>query len=249
MKSCASTAVLAADARRAWGLGEAQAIDIFQVLWQLEGISVIRAPFGEGSKLSGLFARKESAVIVMLNSDRPLGHQRLAAAHEFYHLRYSPGSSGRACIASRFQAKPVDELSADTFAAHLLMPANGIEYLVGKIGGADALVGRSAILRLEEYFGVDHAAVLWRLRQCGYLGGRSDRERFEGDMVKESASLAYGAHVHALQGDYEVLSNIPDKVKSALNRNLISSGKADELLTCFGYIGGESGGPSGDVVG
>lgn len=95
LMSRANAAQSAAQVRREWGVGETQPVDILRILWSWECISVIRTPFGESSRASGLFARKNDSVLIVLNSGRTLGRRFFTAAHELYHVRFNEGMTGR----------------------------------------------------------------------------------------------------------------------------------------------------------
>jgi len=226
--------MLAAQVRREWGLGDSQPVHIEQALWLLEGITVIRTPFGDSSSISGLFVRKEDTVIVVLNTNRTRGHQHFTAAHELYHVRYNEGMSGRACAASQFPGKQPDELNADKFAAHLLVPEAGLQYMLAKLGHRPT-PDWATILQLEQYFQVSHRAMLWRLRECGYFRNRAEMERYAPAVIREARARGYDTRLYERDRSYEVISDIPEKVRICLERGLISQGKAEELLGSFGY--------------
>jgi hypothetical protein len=95
LMSRANAAQSAAQVRREWGVGETQPVDILRILWSWECISVIRTPFGESSRASGLFARKNDSVLIVLNSGRTLGRRFFTAAHELYHVRFNEACNRR----------------------------------------------------------------------------------------------------------------------------------------------------------
>ncbi|MGE5571699.1 MAG: ImmA/IrrE family metallo-endopeptidase [Bacteroidota bacterium] len=195
---------------------------------------MIRTPFGESSSISGLFVRKEDTVIVVLNTNRTRGHQHFTAAHELYHVRYNEGMSGRACTASQFPRKQSDELNADKFAAHLLVPDAGLRYMLAKLGHRP-IPDWATILQLEQYFQVSHTAMLWRLRECGYFRNRAEMDGYAPAVIQEARKRGYDTRLYERDRGYEVISDIPEKVTICLERGLISQGRAEELLGSFGY--------------
>ena len=228
-----NAAQLAARVRREWGAGETQPVDILSILWSWECISVIRTPFGGSSRASGLFVRKNDSVLIVLNSSRTLGHQFFTAAHELYHVRFSEGMTGRVCTAMQFSEKQPDELDADRFATHLLLPRAGIDAMRAK-HATDAEPSWPTILRLEQYFRVSHEAMLWRLLDVGYFRNRKQMEEYKRGVIRQARTLGYDARIYRPDGAHEVLSSVPEKISVALREGLISQGWADELLDAMG---------------
>ncbi len=228
-----NAAQLAARVRREWGVGETQPVDILSILWSWECISVIRTPFGGSSRASGLFVRKNDSVLIVLNSSRTLGHQFFTAAHELYHVRFSEGMTGRVCTAMQSSEKQPDEMDADRFATHLLLPRAGIDAMRAK-HATDAEPSWPTILRLEQYFRVSHEAMLWRLLDVGYFRNRKQMEEYKRGVIRQARTLGYDARIYRPDGAHEVLSSVPEKISVALREGLISQGWADELIDAMG---------------
>jgi Zn-dependent peptidase ImmA (M78 family) len=229
----ANAAQLAAQVRREWGVGETQRVDILRILWSWESISVIRTPFGESSRASGLFVRKNDSVLIVLDSGRTLGHQFFTAAHELYHVRFSEGMTGRVCTAMQFSEKQPGEMDADRFAAHLLLPRAGIDAMLAK-HATHAEPSWPTIVRLEQYFGVSHEAMLRRLLDVGYFRNRKQMEEYRPGVIRQARMLGYDTRIYRADGAHEVISSIPEKVSLALRGGLISQGWANELLDAMG---------------
>ncbi|MCR4427194.1 MAG: ImmA/IrrE family metallo-endopeptidase [Firmicutes bacterium] len=240
-------AKLAAQVRREWGVGETQSIDILRILWTWERISVVRTPFGRSSKVSGLFARKNRSVIIVLNSNRTLGHQRFIAAHELYHVKFGEGMTGRVCSAAQFPERQPDELSADRFAAHLLVPRSGVEAILA-MHGSETAPSWPTILKLEQYFKVSHRAMLWRLLDLGYFRNREQMEEYGSNVIRQARLLGYDTRLYESDLTHEVLSDVPEKIRVALADGLISRGWADELLDAMGVVDQDTGGGDDDQL-
>ena len=206
-----NAAQLAARVRREWGVGETQPVDILSILWSWECISVIRTPFGESSRASGLFVRKNDSVLIVLNSGRTLGHQFFTAAHELYHVRFSEGMTGRVCTAMQFSEKQPDEMDADRFAAHLLLPWAGIDAMLAK-HATHAEPSWPTIVRLEQYFGVSHEAMLRRLLDVGYFRNRKQMEEYRPGVIRQARMLGYDTRIYRADGAHEVISSIPERL-------------------------------------
>lgn len=234
----------ATETRRSLGLSESEPIDIFRALRYVEGINIVRCPFGDSSNMSGLFVKKREVRLIVINTERSWGHQLFTAAHEFYHMKYNEGMSGSLCHAATFSDRLPEEYDADKFAANLLVPTSGLEYVIEKEFG-DTKLGFPEIIYLEQYFMVSHKAMLWRLQEIGKL---TNRERMQlSDGIKSKArELGYDTRLYEKTRDYEIMSGLSRKVREALERELISEGKAQEFLLSFGYDDWEEGGFAGN---
>ena len=221
-------------------MGATQRVDILRILWSWECISVVRTPSGEFSRASGLFVRKDDSVLIVLNSGRTLGHQFFTAAHELYHVRFNEGMTGRACTAMQFSDKQPDEMDADRFAAHLLLPRAGIDAMLAK-HATDAEPSWPTILRLEQYFRVSHEAMLWRLLDVGYFRNRKQMEEYRPGVIRQARMLRYDTSIYRPGGAHEVLSEVPEKTHRAIEQGLISQGWANELLDAMGVDHSDAG--------
>ena len=128
----------ATEFRRNLGLSEHEPLDAIKLLRECLDVSFILKPLSPG--VSGIFLRLEDTEVIVLNTAKSLGHQRFTAAHEYFHLRYDRGMSRRACVTGLFDQKVPGEREADYFAAHLLMPAEGIALRIHRRAGG----GRSS---------------------------------------------------------------------------------------------------------
>ncbi len=238
--------VAAVDARRELGLGDLQPVDIFRILAYQEHISVVRCPFGKGSRMSGLFLRKGNVRLIVVNTCTSWGHQIFTAAHEYYHLRHSAGMSGSICVTGTFSERSPEEFDADRFAAAFLAPTAGLDYLIKREFGGGRL-GIGEIIYLEQYFAVSHAAMLRRLTEIGKIT-RGELDEFRPEVISKARRLGFSTRLYEKTRDYEIVSDLPRKVREALERDLISEGKAREFLLAFGQRPiGEQGGTGDDV--
>lgn len=239
--------VAATETRRELGLSELEPVDIFRVLRYVEHISIVRCPFGDDSGMSGLFVRKGKIKLIVVNTAHSWGHQVFTAAHEYYHIRYSNGMSGSLCHVGAFDHRSPEEYDADNFSANFLVPRAGLEYLIEREFGGSKL-GYPEVIYLEQYFMVSHMTMLRRLEEIGRLT-KKDSMKLSSGVMSRARELGYSTRLYEKTMDYEVMSDLPSKVKQALERQLISEGKAREFLLSFGYGPWGEGGDSGtDVV-
>jgi Zn-dependent peptidase ImmA (M78 family) len=244
VRAVADPVELASQVRREWGVGESQSLDILNLLSTWEGISIVRTTFGDASRASGLFARRADSTLIVLNSSRTLGHQLFTAAHEYYHVRFSEGMSGRICITLQPQGKQPDELMADQFAANLLVPDGGIRAMLSRYA-TDSEPSWPTILRLEQHFRVSHQAMLWRLWQVDYFINREQMEEYAKGVRRQAHSWGLATELYHADAGHQVISDVPLKVRRALELGLISQGWAGELLDAMGAAEPPDGG-SGD---
>lgn len=224
--------VAATETRRQLGLNESEPVDVLRMLQHVEGINVARILFGENSKISGLFVRKGKAQLIVINTNRTRGHQAFTASHEYYHLRYSRGITGMVCAVGLFDDQIPEERDADEFAACLMMPASGIEqYLQTQF--ADSKIDFYKLIRLEQYYGVSHRAMLRRLVSLRKLTELEARGYSTG-VIAKAREYGLSTELYEQTGDFEVRSTLGYGVARALEAGLISEGRASEYMTSFG---------------
>jgi len=234
VKAETSPNVKALETRNQLGLSSHEPIDIFKVLKFKENISLVFLPFEEGSKISGMFLKKDKVKLILINTAKTLGHQIFTAAHEFYHIKYSSGREGGACKTGVFDQKTVEEFRADQFAVNLLLPKEGLEFYIEKRFGEKALE-MEEIIELENYFNVSHKCMIWRLQEINRLD-KKKADLFKEGVVNEAKMLGFPTKIYERTFGYETMSDVPKKVKKAREKGLISKGKAKEFLLNFGYF-------------
>ena len=80
-KLMAQAAVL----RKRLGEDDSSPIDIFSLVQELEGLTLVYYPMGE--KLSGMCIKGQKGNnLIAINSAMTIGRQRFSMAHELYHL-------------------------------------------------------------------------------------------------------------------------------------------------------------------
>ena len=86
----------------------------------------VEVKFRSETSLEGMYFKNEKVILV--SSHRPLGRQAFTCAHELGHHVFDHGTSVDDVIDGDFSgSKPDEELEADLFAAHLLMPLKGVK--------------------------------------------------------------------------------------------------------------------------
>lgn len=219
------------ETRKNAGFSSVAPIDIWKLL-QNE-VSIIIEPLQ--SDISGLFLRKKTTGVILINSAKMLGHQYFTAAHEYFHYKYDEYNSG-ACSAGRFDIINPLEYKADCFAACLLAPDEAIQFFLAKrfSRGLDKKLSLADVIAMNHYFGISHNAMLIRLIQSGYIR-ESDAESMQAGVIVKARELGYTTELFRPTYKKKIISDYLEKAMYALDSNLISSGKYGELLLEAGF--------------
>jgi Zn-dependent peptidase ImmA (M78 family) len=141
-----------------------------------EGILIVQEPFRD-DEVSGVLMREPDKTVIIVNAANAAVRQRFTIAHEIGHFKLHKGTvylDGRARINFRdglsSMATHQEEISANAFAAALLMPARWVR-------SAFEDVVKNSIINSEQNladvlstrFGVSSQAMLFRLVNLGLI--------------------------------------------------------------------------------
>lgn len=114
--------------------------------------------------LEGLYVRNPGPVIIV-SSLRPAGRQAFTCAHELGHHHFSHGYQVHQYLesASQSRSKPQDEILADAFAAHLLMPKSLVARAFHVRGWSPTSVTAAQVFVLAGWLGVSYDALVTHL--------------------------------------------------------------------------------------
>jgi Zn-dependent peptidase ImmA (M78 family)/DNA-binding XRE family transcriptional regulator len=147
--------------RESLGLGNEPVADLSDLVERRLGIDVALEPLGEG--VSGLCVRSEEVSLVLANSNPVAGHQRFTLAHELCHYLFDDPQP-LLVDTQLIDSEEAGETRANAFAAHLLMPVQGIRsYVEGR--PLDARI----ITDMMFVFGVSLQALTWHLHELKML--------------------------------------------------------------------------------
>ncbi len=222
----------AVEARQELGLSSYEPIDIFKILRDKENTSIIFN--GMEGDISGLFMRKGEVGLIVINTSRTVGHQRFAAAHEYYHFKYDKGMAYKICPINKFDDDYAVERDANIFASHFLMPQPGLEYYLRK-----RLINRklniSDLIFLENHFMISHQFMLVRVRELG-IASESDLNEMGPGVIRKARELGYATEIYKPTSEgMIVLSDYAEKAKDLLDSKQISFGKYEALMLEGGY--------------
>lgn len=203
-------------------------VDIFSMASQIEGLTLVYYPLGDN--ISGMCVRDDQVKLIAVNSSMSYGRQRFSLAHEFYHLYFDDESGFNVC-AKNFDSNSESEKRADQFASYFLAPYKSLKMMVNKVCGMKFL-SQQNIIALEQYFGMSHRAMLWRLASEGYIT-KADIDEYVLGVISAARNLGYDDKLYkptpaALQK--RTYGYYLKQVEELRQRDLVSSGKIDELL-------------------
>lgn len=161
---------LAKQARRLWGLGDDPLPDLFTVIEERAGLPLLLEPLGAG--LDGLLVRTDDIAVALVDSSTFFGRQRFTAAHELCHFLMDDGDL-LVIDEDIFAGGSAAEMRANAFAAHFLMPIDGIRRYIRDRRPLD----ESVIAELQVVFGVSLESLLWQLFNNGEIDD-DQRRRF-----------------------------------------------------------------------
>lgn len=170
---------LARAVRDAWGLGDDPLPDLFSLVEDRARVGVLLESLGGG--LDGLFARTDDVSLILVDSSVTLGRQRFTVSHELCHCLLGEGEL--VLVDERiFGHRDPPEIRANAFAAHFLMPEEGVDRYVG-----DRTIDELVVMELQYTFGVSLDSLLWHLVNLRRIDG--DRRD---DLARRGArALAY----------------------------------------------------------
>lgn len=219
--------VRAMDARNRLGIAWQAPVNIFGLLYGLLNVSILFRPLK--TEVSGLLLRYQGIEIVLINSNRSLGHQYYTGAHELCHLLYHKDLTRHVCSVGLYDSRAPMEREADSFAGHFLVPDAALEYLLAKRLGTRRPLSINDCVFLEQYFQVSRRAMLIRLEQVGLIG-KAQAEEWKTGIIRTARELGYDTSIYKPTGISSSLSDYAEKAKKALDEGLISRGKYEELL-------------------
>jgi Zn-dependent peptidase ImmA (M78 family) len=215
-------------------------IDVFAVIARTNSYTLIEYPFSD--QISGMSIQiLEGNRIIAVNMNDTLGRQRFTCAHELYHLNFQKGFTSVVCP-SGFTSKNEVEKSANSFASYFLVPSVALNKQIYERGLNKRPFTSTDIIDLEQFFGMSHQAMLFRLRNSRLIT-EEECEQFKTDGARALAlKLGYDNSLYKprnsekkpfLSGEYIRLANEllkDDKVSQGYYNQIIREGFRSDLL-------------------
>ena len=203
-------------------------VDIFPLASQIAGLTTVFYPLGEN--ISGMCVRDNEIKLIAINSTMSYGRQRFSLAHELYHLYFDDESGFNVC-SKRLDPKSENERCADQFASYFLAPYKALRAAIKKVAG-DSMLSMHHVIALEQYFGMSHLAMFWRLVSEGYLSSDKLDDYCVG-VMSMARHLGYEDKLYKpTPADMQrrTYGHYLKQVEELRQKDLVSPGKIDELL-------------------
>ena len=203
-------------------------VDIFSLVSQIEGLTLVFYPLG--NNISGMCVKDEEVKLIAINSTMSYGRQRFSLAHELYHLYYDDAAGFNVC--SRIlDPKSENEKRADQFASYFLAPYKALKDALKKTIQNGSLSMQN-VIALEQYYGMSHLAMLWRLVSERYLS-QEELNDYSYGVISEARILGYDDKLYnpmPIELQRRTYGHYLKQVEELRQKDLVSSGKIDELL-------------------
>jgi len=217
---------LAIDTRLRLGLQSTEHFDVYRAVNSL-GITCVKRPLE--SSISGATLKTDKVKVILVNSSKSLGHQNFTIAHEIYHCLYDDNLVSRACKTELLDHSSNSEQIADLFATHLLMPEDAIFNQLRLRKKLDKKLTLADIINLEQFFGVSRKAMGWRLEDLKLLA-RNESDRYCINVIQGARLLGKNTDLYKPTNDKAIISDYAEKAQEALQRNLITESRYEEIL-------------------
>lgn len=224
--------IKAATLRKKLGEDSDSPIDIFALAQEIEGLTLVFYPMGDSISGMCIKGTATNVRVIAVNSAMTLGRQRYSLAHELYHLFYDEQMSS--VCAKKIAGATGVEREADSFASYFLMPPASLQIKVDTLKSCneDNRLTVRDVVRLVQYFGVSHQAMLIRLKEDGHLSV-TEYENMQDGVKRIAERMGFPTTLYMPTPEdrqYATYGNYLEQVEKAFEENLISSGKYDELL-------------------
>jgi len=217
---------LAIDTRLKLGIQSTEHFDVYRAVSSLDITCVKRSL---ESNISGATLKTNKVKVILVNSSKTLGHQNFTIAHEIYHCLYDENLVSRACKAETFACSSDSEHVADLFATHLLMPEDAIFNQLRLRKKLDVKLTLADIINLEQFFGVSRKAMCWRLQTLELIT-RGESDKCCVNIIQGARLLGKNTDLYKPTHDRALISDYAEKASEALQKNLITESRYEEIL-------------------
>jgi Zn-dependent peptidase ImmA (M78 family) len=217
---------LAIDTRLKLGLQSTEHFDVYRAVSSL-GITCVKRPLE--SSISGATLKTNKVKVILVNSSKTLGHQNFTVAHEIYHCLYDDNLVSRACKTESFDRVSDSEQVADLFATHLLMPEDAIFNQLRLRKKLDVKLTLADIINLEQFFGVSRKAMCWRFENLKLIT-RDENDGCCVNVIQGARLLGKNTDLYKSTDDKAIISDYAEKASEALQKNLITESRYEEIL-------------------
>jgi len=207
-------------------------VDIFSLTQNIEWLTLVHYPMGDN--ISGMCIKgKNRDSVIAINSAMSVGRQRFSLAHEFFHLRYDENMVS--VCGKKIGTGNDIEKEADMFASFFLIPAAELESKSAQLASKheDRKLSLDDVIRLEQYFGVSHQAMVIRLKESTFIHRARVEEFLVCNVSNRAEMMGYSSELYRPLPEekrYKTYGHYINQADQLLQKDLISNGKYEELL-------------------
>lgn len=216
--------------RKKLGEDESSPVDIFALVQAIPNLTIVFLPMGQ--HISGACLKNIESAVIAINSSMSLGRQRFTLAHELYHFYYDENDKKVVCSKNTNGSNEIEK-TADIFASYFLAPPNALYQAIQDCMIPDQTkLSLNNIIKLEQYFGLSHQAMLIRLSQEGFISS-PEIDTYQGGIINQATRLGYDATLYRpspKEKEYFTLGHYISLTENLLQEDKISYGKYEELL-------------------
>jgi Zn-dependent peptidase ImmA (M78 family) len=171
---------------------------------------------------------------MLVNSNHPIGKQHFTICHELYHLYYQENFKTVVSCTGNFDKKgDPDEYRADIFASYLLLPEMGVWELIPEVERGKNKITIETILTIEQYFGISHSALLFRLLNMELID-KTYKDNLSDGVISLARKLGYKTYLYEKGNENEVIGDYGLLAYKALENGLVSESAYMGLLKDLG---------------
>ncbi|WP_165796075.1 ImmA/IrrE family metallo-endopeptidase [Siphonobacter curvatus] len=223
--------------RQEQGLSATEPVALRNLLAKLDVLTLFR-PLG--SDFSGMAMLRDDHRFMLINSTHSVGRQNFSIGHELYHLFIQKRQQAMVSFAGRFPEKDLDELRADWFAAHLLLPEHGVYEQIPKSEYARDSLSTATFLHIQHLYECSRPALLRTLKRLGLIGS-AGYDRLYKDAYEQLANYGYTNYLYRLHsasepGNNYMIGEYGELAKALYDHELISETDYDGALQDSGVL-------------
>lgn len=209
------------------GMSLTEAINLKSLLRKLNILTIFR-PLSDD--FYGMSLRSAAGLkFILINSNNPKGRQHFSIAHELYHLFLDEDPCPHVCRQDETE-KNVQEANADMFAAALLMPEDGLREFISTEEIKGTQLRMSTIIKMEQYFSVSRAALLFRLKNCKIIASAEYATLQKFSVIESAKQYGYDTALYRPGNEGLVIGDFGEKARMLYEQETISEGHYQELL-------------------
>lgn len=218
---------LAKEARARLGEDACSPLDVFALVLQIPKLTLARVDLGK--HIAGMTLKSNATNVIAINSTFPLGRQRFSLAHELYHLWYD--NDKNSISIAEYNSKSEVEKKANAFAAYFLVPFSALKTKADEIN-LKSQVTVENVIKLEQFFGISHSAMVWRLFNDNYINANQRKQLEEIQVTQTAKLLGYDTLLYQplLLQQQRTYGYYIEQTQKLLAKGIISQGKYEELL-------------------